>query len=421
MTDLRATLHRLADSAEPLPVADDLWRRGQAARRRGQALVVAAVLAIIASVTLSAALLGDDGREARTASNVDGGAVPSRIDDVPADLEATTDLAVGRASVAFISGQGDPVVVTAKDGVPHVLDLGAWGPDRAAYALSPDGSRLAYQQDADDGTRLTVLDLETGRSRTLLVNPDETLEVDMVSWSPSGDWLGWVSAAMGQTPAWAGTIRADGGQASRAVLRRSASSVAVADGGDAAVGGVNGDLRLLPLAGEGDPIGLPVPVGVGAFSGDGALLALSSGPGTASYAFDLRDRELSTHPFPNGTLGESVVRPLGWIDDRLQLLLVAPVDGSTVELVVTTPEVTDSSTWQRSVGSVGTTGVASSLSVAVDLVPDLDGTSSQQLTHDFGGTPAEPERDISWIIGLGVAAAIAVLMGLRWLWRRFLG
>ncbi len=56
------------------------------------------------------------------------------------------------------------------------------------------------------------------------------------------------------------------------------------------------------------------------------------------------------------------------------------------------------------------------LSIAVDLIPDLDGTSSQQLTHDFG-TP--DQRDISWIIGLGVAAAIAALMGLRWLWRRF--
>ena len=52
-----------------------------------------------------------------------------------------------------------------------------------------------------------------------------------------------------------------------------------------------------------------------------------------------------------------------------------------------------------------------------DLVPDLDGTSSQQLTHEF---PVPPDRDISWIIGLGVAAAIAVLMGLRWLWRRLL-
>ena len=48
--DLRTTLHRLADAATPLPVDDDLWQRGQAARRRGQALAVAAVLVLVASV-----------------------------------------------------------------------------------------------------------------------------------------------------------------------------------------------------------------------------------------------------------------------------------------------------------------------------------------------------------------------------------
>jgi hypothetical protein len=60
-------------------------------------------------------------------------------------------------------------------------------------------------------------------------------------------------------------------------------------------------------------------------------------------------------------------------------------------------------------------GPATTLSLAVDLVPDLDGTSSQELTHDF---PAPAERDVSWMIGLGVAAAIAVLLAIRWLWRR---
>ena len=78
---------------------------------------------------------------------------------------------------------------------------------------------------------------------------------------------------------------------------------------------------------------------------------------------------------------------------------------------------TDTSTWRRSVGVVEA-GPATTLSLAVDLVPDLDGTSSQELTHDF---PVPRERDISWMIGLGVAAAIAVLMALRWLWRRLLG
>jgi hypothetical protein len=69
------------------------------------------------------------------------------------------------------------------------------------------------------------------------------------------------------------------------------------------------------------------------------------------------------------------------------------------------------------VGSVDPIAAAS-LSVAVDLIPDLDGTSNQQLTHDFGEPDWPAERDISWLIGLGVAGALSVLLGLRWVWRR---
>jgi hypothetical protein len=61
------------------------------------------------------------------------------------------------------------------------------------------------------------------------------------------------------------------------------------------------------------------------------------------------------------------------------------------------------------------------MSIAVDLVPDLTGDPGQELTHDFTADSPPGERDISWLIGLGVAAAIAVLLGLRWLWRRLLG
>ena len=63
MNDLRTSLHRVADAVEPLPVDDDLWQRGIAARRRGQGLVVAAVLAIIVSVTWGAVVLGSADRE----------------------------------------------------------------------------------------------------------------------------------------------------------------------------------------------------------------------------------------------------------------------------------------------------------------------------------------------------------------------
>ena len=121
MTDeLRTTLHRIADDLRPEPVDDDLWQRGRAARRRGHDLALAAVLVLVASVAGIGAWVLTDDRETQVAGTVVAeGAIPSRIVDIPADLEVTTDLAVGRGSAAFISASGDPVVITATDGLPH--------------------------------------------------------------------------------------------------------------------------------------------------------------------------------------------------------------------------------------------------------------------------------------------------------------
>ncbi|MBS2939886.1 PD40 domain-containing protein [Nocardioides sp. J2M5] len=417
MTDLRTSLHRLADSTEPLPVDDDLWGRAQAARRRGQALAVAAVIVLVVTVGGLASVWPTADRESRTAAQeVPGGAIPRVIADVPDDLEPTEDYVIGRASVAFVSAGGDPVVVSAVDGVAHALDLPSYGPASSTPVLSPDGRRLAYGMDVDGPTQVEVVDLETGRWWVRPVGVEDRVRIDAMSWSPGSNWLGWVAPATRRAPAVAGTLRADSTEAWRSVLEGNATSIAVADGGDAVVGTDSG-LTVLPLRGEAQPLRTGGPVRAAAFSPDGARVALVTGADTASYTFDLPSDRLVAHPFPEGTLEESITRPLGWIDDRIQLLLVQPVDSSGAELVVTTPKVDDRSTWRRRVGSVETSGVANSLSVAVDLVPELDGTSSQELTHDFGDTTA-PGRDVSWMIGLGVAAAIAVLMALRWLWRR---
>src|SRR5688500_11640803 len=191
--DLRATLHRIADEAAPLPVADDLWQRGRAARRRGQAFAVAAALALVVSVGGIATLTTTD-READTASTEKvEGAIPSRIEDIPADLEVTTDLALGRGSAAFVSASEAPVVITSGDGVPHLLGLPGWVPDQDALALSPDGRRLAWHQHSDSPqAAIAVLDLETGRTTTSGVNPDRQLRLRELSWSPDSAWLAWI-------------------------------------------------------------------------------------------------------------------------------------------------------------------------------------------------------------------------------------
>jgi hypothetical protein len=430
MNDLRSTFQRLADSAEPLPVDDDLWQRAQAARRRGQVLVAAAVLAIIASVTWSAVLLGTGDREARTASQeVPGGAIPSRIEDVPSDLEATTDLAVGTVSAAFISGLGDPVVITAVDGMPHRLDLPGWVRNgtqlgdplgNQSLALSPDGERLAWQAaDTDDGRPVVgVLDLSTGTWKPYATPPHAQLSLREMSWSPDSTWLTWIGddgdgSFIGrmrpQFHAQNNTTALDGAAMDAAISSDGTVIISRPSGGLFRVNGV--DLVRLPGATGG----------AGRFSPDGRLLALRSSVDPASYTYDLAADQVLTHTFPPDTFADGYVLPQGWLDDRLQLLLVQEsTQPDHRELVVTTPETSPTSTWRRSVGVVEA-GPAVTLSLAVDLVPDLDGTSSQQLTHDFGDPLADQQRDISWMIGLGVAAAIAVLMGLRWLLRRLLG
>ena len=176
--------------------------------------------------------------------------------------------------------------------------------------------------------------------------------------------------------------------------------------------------------GEPELITRATGVGPGLYSPDARFVALRSGPSDASSTLRLSDGAVLTHPFPDGTFDSAVVRPLGWMDERLQVLFVQEARGGdgadSGELVVTTPEVDDTSTWRRSVGVVEA-GPATTLSLAVDLVPDLDGTSSQELTHDFAAdSPPAPSASSLVVIGLGVAAAIAVLLAIRWLWRRLL-
>ena len=415
--DLRTRMHHVADEVTPLPVSDDLWRRGQAARRRAQALAVAAVLVVLVSVGGGVALWSAPDREARTASGEvpGGGAIPSRIEDVPDDLEMTTDLAVGRGSAAFVSATGDPVVITASDGVPRRMGLPGWDLQRGALALSPDGWSLAYQRVDAGTTVISRLDLGTGREEVLHRQPGEELTYDTLTWSPGGEWLAWSSSRYGDVPA-VGRVRP--GESRTIALPFTPSSVAVADSGALALTSMRGGL-FLPVDGQQGMgrVTSDVSVAAFAFSPDSRYVAVATEPGTSSSTYDVRTREVLRHPFPPDTLGESAVRPLGWLDDQLQVLVAQPLDGSAPELVVTTPDVGATSTWRGSVGSVSTSGVANSLSLAVDLIPDLDGTSSQQLTHDFGDTSDDP-RDVSWLIGLGVAAAIALLLALRWLWRR---
>ena len=66
------------------------------------------------------------------------------------------------------------------------------------------------------------------------------------------------------------------------------------------------------------------------------------------------------------------------------------------------------STWRGGLGTVDPTAAAT-LTVAVDLLPDPDGSSTQAFTHDFG----EPDASTGlphWLAP-GLAAVVALVLG----------
>lgn len=423
---LRSSLHRVADTVEPLPVADDLWQRGQAARRRGRVLVVAAALAALASLGGVVTLVSTD-REVRTATapRPNGGAIPSTIKDLTG-LQPDDDLAVGRASVAFVSDDDEAIVVTARDGRYHEPDLPGW--DGELLVLSPDGTHLSWTIESDPEGRpregFALLDLESGDLRLMSSGNTGSITPDGISWAPSSRWLTWfANDSVSRTD-----ITSDSAETS--VIGKQVEWAAVDDDGLVTFY-ASGPRQW---ATDGGTYGRKKMAGTDAFDGarrgrndaaiaspDRTTVALSSRATRAAVDFlgadRYQERTLATDLYPEG----AVVRPLGWATDTLVLAQVDGPPGSYVEgphlALFSAPNVPERQWTYR---MVSRDIPDQDVSVAVDLVPDLDGTSSQALTHDFDAD-ARSQRDMSWVIGLGVAAAIAVLMGLRWLWRRLLG
>ncbi len=427
MTDLRTSLHRVAEAVEPLPVDTDLWHRAQAARRRGQVLAAAAVLAIVASVTWSAVLLGTDAREARTASqDAPDGAIPSRIED-PGELPLEDAAVVRRVSVAFVSAAGQPVVVDAIDGSYHALDLEGW--DGTLLSLSPDGERLAWTIDADAAGRpqegFGLLELASGDHLQMSSGTDGSITPEGLSWSPSSRWLAWFADRtvsrkdLEPTGVPATTTMAIEQQVDWAAIADDGAVTMYAEGARRWEPGPARSSRVDRHPASSEDRGGRNAAGVMDPSGNTVALATTGPSGAVDFltADAYEERPFAADLYPEGAAS---VTPLGWTASGLVLAAVDGPAGSYAEgqhLALFTSPDRPASEWtyrivMRDVPEVD------ELSVAVDLVPDLDGTSWQELTHDFGEPAAAEPRDISWMIGLGVAAAIAVLMALRWLWRR---
>ena len=191
MTDqLRETLTRIAEQAEPAPADPTLWSRARRARRRSDLLTAAAVGAAVLALVASVGVLVQPDPDRPDPVPADREGIPSLVRGVvgTGSLELETDLAVGAASVAIANPSG-AFVVTADDGAYHRLDLPGFDPSvyddaevrrtgMVGLSLSPDGSRLAYgwhaplpdetgQEHGFVPSGVRVLDLGTGRVRNV--------------------------------------------------------------------------------------------------------------------------------------------------------------------------------------------------------------------------------------------------------------
>ncbi|MCY4728717.1 hypothetical protein NYO98_20725 [Nocardioides sp. STR2] len=406
-TDLREELDALArtQTFSPDPSA---WDRGRRARRRTRAAAGLAAVAVVAVVAGAGALAVRPADVGPAGDVVPAGAIPSRIGEP--DGPMVSDLAIGRASVAYVDDVhlGQPVLVSATTGealrvdLPDFPELDAEAMDGWFHgpwlALSPDGRRLAYPAGSSVERVRGVTTISTGWYRVVDLVTGETSLLDLPTGTGTPRAVSWTSD---------GEIAVD-------VYGRVTEPGEAPDIESWTIDPATGDSSTSALTGVTAPGG-----GVSApFPAD--EVAVRAVPfETASGTDPLR--RLPADLYPDG----ATVTPVGWADDSL---LVAEVDapaGSYVEgphLVLMTSPDRPGSEWTYRILVRGVPDTAS-LSVAVDLVPDLDGTSPQVLTHDFDAADRPPAPfgiELSLFIGLGVAASIAVLMALRWLWRRFL-
>ncbi len=365
---LKQELARIGDDAPVVEVAPDTWSRAARARTRGRVLTLAAAAAAVALVAGLVAWLPQR-LEVPVAAGADS-AVPDHVWSAPArmaeregdgatwasDLE--TDLAVGPVAVAYVMGEGLPVLVDADDGDYHLLDLPDFvGNDEflalmtgyvseLPLALSPDGRRLAYgfatigpeaaSEPVPSGVR--VVDLTTGDVREVALPGGEGVLVDGFSWSPDGRWLAWhgrelaswTQFSVGGAAPVTGLIGPDGDTSVPLPLMDRSAQVSYAPADDGTVAVVGDSLMLLVDGASVERVPLRPEAGfsVGAAFVDGVLqdVRINDDRGYSVHLVSGRERLA----FPNSGLDDRDVRPLGWVGERHLVAEVSLPDADRV-------------------------------------------------------------------------------------------
>ena len=448
--ELRRELARIGDTAPVAEVPADTFARAQRARRRDRALAVGAAVAVVALVAGLATWLPQRSEPQPAGTGEIG--VPDVIHAVPAGaLEATDDLAVGRAAVALTSEDGLPVVIDADDGTYRALDLPGFGSmqaDQDALALSPDGRQLAWawsepspRGPTPSGVR--VVDLVTGRQRSITLTGGQGVFVDRLMWSADSRWLLWTGAnawtwtesAYRRGGAVAGRIGPDATSSeSVPAAHDEMAQYAVSDDGEVATVTTwwvirwDGQVIVRKRVGSGDTFtgsvvdaAGTVPVSASYWMDDvwavrrsttGHRLQLLVYTTTASRAYGEAEIEVPLDP----RLGARGVVPLGWLDSSHFLARTAGAkrpDGTRLLSDLTILGVGDHATYEV-VGSFDE-GVPP-VSMATDLAqsPLASRPVPDWAQPDDGWSDAR----ISIAIGLGVAGVLVLLQAGRWWWRR---
>lgn len=385
-TDLREELDALArtQTFSPDPSA---WDRGRRARRRSHLARGAAALAVVAVVAGAGTLAVRPSAVGPADDAIPDGAVPSRITEH--DGAVLTDLTIGMASVAYVRSDGAPVLVDATSGESHVVELpdfptpevldrgndlrrGPW------LALSPDGRRLAYPTTQDYEREPGVTVNQTAWYRVVDLTNGESDLVDLPPYGTTPIAMSWTTE---------GRIAVDvfGRPTSRPTETNPPPTISWT------IDPETGDTSSAPMTGvtaPGGGISAPFP------TDDGAVRAMPFETTTGTDP----ERPLPTDRYPDG----AVVSPVGWTDNSL---LVAQVDDDLV--LLTSPDRPESEwIWRVLVPDLPAT---QSVSLAVDLVPDLTGDADQELTHDFDevvpAAEAGPDR-LPYVLG-GLMALLA--------------
>ncbi|MFG2013191.1 TolB family protein [Micromonospora sp. NPDC048868] len=189
---LRESLHTAAADVPAYPVYERALATARRSRRR-TALAVAAALVLVA---LAGAVLPLAGTRAVDPAAGAKAALPDRVGVPPlGSLHATDRPRPGPASVIFTGqaprltygDEGSIIAVVGADVDRYRIIKGEIEAQAGEdTVLSPDGRRVAFSSVGFTHPRVEIVDLVTGRSRTVASGVSGTVMVEPAGWSPDG-------------------------------------------------------------------------------------------------------------------------------------------------------------------------------------------------------------------------------------------